>query len=84
MGDAEVARELKKSKLPTLFVHGLADDFVRPYNSENNYEASGAEYKRLALFEGSPHGLSYLDYTEEYQGMILELLEHAGVLPAAD
>lgn len=82
LGDAEVARELKKSKLPTLFVHGLADDFVRPYNSENNYRACGAEYKRLALFEGSPHGLSYLDYTEEYQGMILELLEHAGVLPA--
>ena len=81
LGDAEVARELKKSKIPTLFVHGLADDFVRPYNSQKNYEACGAEYKRLAMFEGSPHGLSYLDHTEEYQRMICELLEHAGVLP---
>ena len=81
--DAEVARELKKSRIPTLFAHGLADDFVRPYNSQKNYEACGAEYKRLAMFEGSPHGLSYLDHTEEYQRLIRELLEHAGVLPAS-
>ena len=81
LGEAEVARELKKSKIPTLFAHGLGDDFVKPYHSERNYEACGAEYKRLAMFEGSPHGLSYLDHTEEYQRMICELLEHAGVLP---
>lgn len=84
LGDAEVARELKKSKIPTLFAHGLADDFVRPYHSQANYEACGAEYKRIALFEGSPHGLSYLDHKEEYQQMIRELLEYAGVLPVPD
>lgn len=80
LGDAEVARELKKSKIPTLFAHGLADDFVKPYNSEKNYRACGAEYKRLCLFEGSPHGLSYLDHPEEYQKEILALFKHAGIL----
>lgn len=82
LSDANVARELRKSGIPTLFAHGLGDDFVKPYHSQRNYEACGAEYKRLGLFEGSPHGLSYLDHTEEYQKMIRELLEHAGVLPA--
>lgn len=80
LGDAEVERELKKAKIPTLFAHGAADDFVLPYNSERNYAACTSEYKRLCIYEGSPHGLSYLDHKEEYEKEILALLQHAGVL----
>ena len=80
LGDAEVERELKHSKIPTLFAHGLADDFVRPYNSERNYAACGAPYKRLCLFERAPHGMSYMLCKEEYEKEILALLRHAGIL----
>ncbi len=80
LSGAEVERELKKAKLPTLFAHGAADDFVRPYNSERNFAACTSEYKRLCIYEGSPHGLSYLDHKEEYEKEILALLKHAGVL----
>lgn len=80
LGGANVERELKKAKLPTLFVHGAADDFVLPYNSERNYAACTSAYKKLCMYEGSPHGLSYLDYKEEYEGEILALLHYAGVV----
>ena len=80
LGEADVEKAMKNAKLPTLFAHGSADDFVRPYNSERNYAACTSEYKRLCLFEGSPHGMSYLDHKEEYEKEILALLAHAGVI----
>lgn len=80
LGDAEVERELGHAKLPTLFAHGAADDFVLPSNSERNYAACTSEYKRLCIFEGSPHGMSYLDHKEEYEKEITALLQHAGIL----
>ena len=80
LGDAEVQRELKKARIPTLFAHGAGDDFVLPYNSERNYAACTSAYKRLCIFEGSPHGMSYLDHKEEYDAEILALLHHAGVI----
>ena len=80
LGDAEVHKELKNAKLPTLFAHGAGDDFVLPANSERNYAACTSEYKRLCIFEGSPHGLSYLDHKEEYEKEILALLKYAGIL----
>lgn len=80
LGEAEVERELKKATIPTLFAHGAGDDFVLPYNSERNFAACTSEYKRLCIFEGSPHGLSYLDHKEEYEKEILALLTHAGIL----
>ena len=80
LGDAEVHKELQKAKIPTLFAHSASDDFVLPYNSERNYAACTSEYKRLCIFEGSPHGMSYLDHKEEYEKEILALLRHAGIL----
>ena len=80
LGDAEVERELRHAKIPTLFAHGAADDFVLPSNSERNFAACTSQYKRLCIFEGSPHGMSYLDHKEEYEKEILALLCHAGVI----
>lgn len=80
LGEADVEKAMKNARLPTLFAHGSADDFVRPYNSERNYAACASEYKRLCLFEGSPHGLSYLDHKEEYEKEILALFAYAGVM----
>ena len=79
LGEAEVERELKKSKIPTLIAHGKADDFVRPENARRNFDACGAAYKRLCLFDRAPHGMSYLIHQEEYEKEILALLQHAGI-----
>lgn len=80
LGEADVEKALQNAKLPTLFAHGAGDDFVRPYNSERNYAACTSAYKRLCIFEGSPHGMSYLDHKEEYEKEILALFAHAGIL----
>ena len=79
LGEAEVARELQKAHVPTLIAHGAADDFVLPENSKRNFAACASEYKRLCIFEGSAHGMSYLDHKAEYETEILALLHHAGI-----
>lgn len=80
LGEADVEKAMRHAKLPTLFAHGAGDDFVLPSNSKRNYAACTSEYKRLCIFEKSPHGMSYLDHQEEYEKEITALLQHAGIL----
>lgn len=49
---------LRRTKLPVLLIHGLADDFVPPEMSEESFEAAAGE-KELILVEGAKHGMSY-------------------------
>lgn len=51
--------QVKKSKVPTIFVHGDADDFVPLEMSKQNYEACSAERKRFVIIKGAAHGLAY-------------------------
>jgi len=50
--------QVKKSKIPTIFFHGDADDFVPHYMSEQNFEACAAK-KKLVIIKGAGHGLAY-------------------------
>ena len=50
---------VKEAKIPILFVHGTADDFVPPYMTDRNYEACASE-KYLVKVEGATHANSYL------------------------
>ena len=49
---------VKKCKLPVIFFHGEADDFVPCYMSHANFEAC-ASRKRIVTIPGAGHGLSY-------------------------
>ena len=49
---------VKKCKLPVIFFHGEADDFVPCYMSRANFEAC-ASRKRIVTIPGAGHGLSY-------------------------
>lgn len=57
---------MKKTKLPVIFFHGDADDFVPAYMSEENYTACASEYKRLVIIEGAVHGTAYPKDEEKY------------------
>ncbi len=57
---------MKKTKLPVIFFHGDADDFVPAYMSEENYKACASEYKRLVIIEGAVHGTAYPKDEEKY------------------
>ncbi len=50
--------QVKKSKTPTIFFHGDADDFVPCEMSERNYEACAAK-KKLVIIKGASHGVAY-------------------------
>lgn len=52
-------KEVKRAKIPIIFLHGKADDFVPSYMSEKNYKACASE-KSLEIFECAGHGMSYL------------------------
>lgn len=57
---------LKKSKIPVLFIHGEADNYVPTCFSRENYEACAAP-KELFTVPGAGHGLSYLVDTDGYR-----------------
>lgn len=58
--------QVRKSKLPTIFVHGDDDKLVPLEMSKANYEACGAKTKRLLVVPGAGHGLAYIYAGEGY------------------
>lgn len=54
---------LRENRVPILFIHGKADDFVPCEMSQRGYEAAVCE-KDILLVEGAGHGFSYLIDTE--------------------
>ena len=56
---------VKTCKLPVIFFHGEADDFVPCRMSRANFEAC-ASHKRLVTIPGAGHGLSYAVEPERY------------------
>ena len=51
--------QVKKSKIPTIFVHGDTDAFVPMEMSERNYAACSAENKKYVVIKGAGHGLAF-------------------------
>lgn len=67
--------QVKKSKIPTIFVHGDADHYVPLEMSEINYEASSAVKKELYIVEGAAHGLAYVVAGDKYLDKLHEFFD---------
>lgn len=50
---------VKNAKVPIIFVHGEADDFVPKSMSEENFNAC-ASHKKLLIIKGAGHGSAYM------------------------
>lgn len=50
---------LSKTRIPILFIHGSADNFVPCYMTEKNYNICVSKKKKV-IVEGAPHGFSFL------------------------
>lgn len=72
--EKNAVRTLRSNKLPFLFVHGLADDFVPCDMTRRSFEACAGE-KHLLLVEGAGHGVSYIHAPEKYHAMNMELMD---------
>ena len=64
-GEASSVEQLKKSRTPTLFIHGDKDDFVLIENLQVVFDACAAP-KEKHIVKGAEHAVSVLWFPEEY------------------
>lgn len=74
LGEASAIEQLKKSKTPTLFIHGDKDDFVQISNLESVFNACAAP-KEKHIVKGAEHALSSHWFHEEYWQVVDSFLE---------
>lgn len=67
--EASAIEQLKKSKTPTLFIHGEKDEYVPYYMLKENFEACAAEKEMLTVPEAE-HANSYKINPELYWGTV--------------
>ena len=68
--------QVKRSRIPTIFVHGDKDLFVPIDMSRENYEASSATKKELYIVEGAAHGLAYVVAGDGYLDKLEEFFSY--------
>ena len=66
---ASAVEQLKKSKTPTLFIHGDKDDFVLFENLDKVYNACAAEKEKYVI-HGAEHAVSSHWFHEEYWNVV--------------
>ncbi len=66
MDECNAAREVKKAKVPILFIHGSADTFVPVEMCERMYEACASPKQKL-IVEGAAHAESYYKDMAAYE-----------------
>ena len=78
--EASSLSQVKKIKVPTLFIHGDADTFVPTEMVYPLYEACTAP-KELYVVKGAGHGLACQTDPEEYEKRITQFLEKYVSIP---
>ena len=73
LDECNAAREVKKAKVPILFIHGSGDTFV-PYSMcETMYENCASSKKKL-IIEGAAHAECYYKDTDAYENALTEFI----------
>jgi len=78
LSETTVLDEIKKSKIPTIIIHGDDDRFV-PKSMSDEILAVRPDFDSK-IFKGSGHGLSYMDYPDEYTETIIEFIKKSKAL----
>ena len=68
--------ELKRSRIPVLFIHGESDDFVPCEMSKRNYDAC-ATRKEFVTVPGAGHGVCYVVDKEKYLSALRSFFDEA-------
>ncbi|MBQ7005785.1 MAG: alpha/beta hydrolase [Clostridia bacterium] len=72
--EASCIKQLKKSKTPTLFIHGDKDEFVLPSNLDPVYNACAAP-KEKYIVKGAEHAVSSHWFHDEYWQVVDNFLK---------
>ena len=73
--EASSVKQLEKSTIPMLFIHGDKDDFVPFDNLWRNYNAKKKGYKEYYVCEGAVHANSFAKDPAMYKKRTLEFLK---------
>ena len=65
---------VKRSHIPTLIIHGDADDFV-PSSMSMDCQLAGEDHVELLLIKGAGHGMSHCVDTPSYERAVLRFFE---------
>lgn len=76
LDECNAREEVKKAKVPMLFIHGDADTFVPCSMVYELYEACGTQ-KELLVVKGASHAEAYYIEPENYEGAVRRLMEAA-------
>ena len=69
-----VMKNVKNSKAKMLIIHGNSDTLV-PYTHSERVFLENKDKIQYEIFEGSEHGLSYMDDQDRYQRVVNEFLD---------
>ena len=72
--EASTIEQVKKSRTPTLFIHGDQDDFVPTYMVYDLYNACQAD-KDLLIVEGAKHAESFIVNQELCEKTIIDFMQ---------
>lgn len=72
--DADCRQAVAKTRIPILFLHGEADDFVPCEMSRENYDAC-ASRKRLVTIPGAGHAVAYYVDIPAYRKAVTDFLQ---------
>ena len=70
----DVMKNVKNSKAKMLIIHGNSDTLV-PYTHSERVYLANQDKIQYEIFEGSEHGLSYMDDQVRYQRVVNEFLD---------
>lgn len=73
MDECNAAREVRKAKVPILFIHGDADTFVPVRMCEEIYENCAAPKQKLVV-KGAAHAESYYKDTAAYENALNQFI----------
>lgn len=79
MEETSAVQAVQESKIPTLILHGDADDFV-PCTMSMDCRFAASEHVRLVLIKGAAHGMSHCADMETYETAMYEFFLETGGL----
>ena len=77
MEESSAIQAIRESEIPTLIMHGNADDFV-PCSMSMDCQLAGEEHVQLVLIKDAAHGMSHCVDTPSYEKAAYAFFEQTG------